>query len=322
MQIFRSSLVALLSADLSLAAAAQPNAVPGKRVVYYYQTQYSNGSYVSLAPLSAPQNLDAQGHPYTTDVLVGAFHLGQQSDGSRLHLNNDPPSAAKFHKMFQETAALQAKGTNVNLFLGGYQDGSFKALVSDFATYYPVLKNALLTYKFNGIDLDVEDGAETTAEIETLIDRLRRDFGPSFIITLAPTALDLASPSRQGGLSLINYAQLYTQRASSINWYNVQFYNGFGSFGTTSGYDQITKARAAGGGGFPPPFIVAGVLSNPANGSGGYIDYPALEANVKALVAQHPRFGGVDAFEYFNANPGGTAHPAQWGTGLAHAMGR
>ena len=307
----RISLLTVLAATLPLAVHAQANTAASKRVVYYYQTQYSNGTYVSLAPLYASANLNASGNPYTTDVLVGAFHLGAQSDGTQIHLNDDPPSSSMFTQMFQETATLQSKGVNVSLFLGGAGDGSFENLVSNWSTYYPVLKQTLETYNFNGIDLDVEDGTETTAEIETLINQLRSDFGSSFVITLAPVATDLTEGS---GLSNINYKQLYADEGSNINWFNVQFYSGFGSLASTTDYQDCINN------GFPANVVVAGMLSNSAEGS-GYVDISTVQNTVSSLVSSYSNFGGVDAFEYFNAEPGGTANPAEWGTDFAQTMG-
>ena len=307
---FRSSLISLIGFSFLCSALAQPNVAAKHRIVYYYQTQYVSGKYVSLAPLYAEANLNSRGNPFTTDVLVGAFHLGPQNDGTQLHLNDDPPSSAKFTIMFQEIAALQSKGTNVSMFLGGAGDGSFQNLVNSWAAYYPVLRRALQTYGFNGIDLDVEDGTETTIQIARLINQLRRDFGSSFIITLAPVATDL---SQDFGLSKIQYKQLFQNEGSKINWFNVQFYSGFGSLSSPADYRSIINN------GFPAQMVVAGMLSNPANGS-GYVNIQSVETVVKSLASEYPDFGGVDAFEYFNAEPGGVVNPAEWATVFASIL--
>ena len=53
--------------------------VTSKRVIYYYQTQYYQGNYVSLEKIW--KQLDAKTHkPITTDVMVAAFHLGYDSN--------------------------------------------------------------------------------------------------------------------------------------------------------------------------------------------------------------------------------------------------
>jgi hypothetical protein len=38
------------------------------------------------------------------------------------------------------------------------------------------------------------------------------------------------------------------------------------------------------------------------------------------LVGQYAHFGGVFAWEYFNAEPGGTSDPIEWAEVMATAM--
>ncbi|CAM6103506.1 unnamed protein product [Calypogeia fissa] len=299
----------------SSAFALQANNVTSKRAVYYYQTVFSSGhngtDLISLLPLVNSTNRNKLGKPYTTDVLVGAFHLGPESDNTTMHLNGLPPSNPIFYPLWNQTAILQKNGVNVNMFLGGYVDQSFVNLAANFSYYYPILKQNLLTYKFNGVDLDVEDLAETTAQIEKLINQLRTDFGTDFVITLAPVATDMTG---QGGLSNIDYKQLYTDLGSKISWFNVQFYSGYGSLATPLDYTTIVSN------GFPANIVVAGMLSNQANGD-GYVDVAVVRNTVETLLIDYATFGGVDAFEYFNAEPGGTADPAAWATYFGKAMG-
>ncbi|CAM6095609.1 unnamed protein product [Calypogeia fissa] len=279
-------------------ALAQPNNATSKRVVYYYQTQFSsgdNGNFVSLLPLIGKENLDENGKPFTTDVLVGAFHLGPEADRTEMHLNDFPPNSSRFDTLWNQTAIIQEHGINVNLFLGGYGDQSFVNLAANFSFYYPILTKTITTYKFNGIDLDVEDSAETTEQMEKLINRLRSDFGKQFIITLAPVASDLMPAAL--GLSLINYTQLFEDERRNISWFNAIVNNSF-----------------------PADVIVGGMLVNPSDG-GGFVDIGTVNITVQSLVKQFPNFGGVAAFEYFNALPGGTPRPAEWGTYFGKVMG-
>lgn len=133
-------------------AAAQkwtPPARPAtsKRVIVYYQTQYQGSTYFSPAAL-----LDNKTR--TTDVVVAAFHLN--GDGS-VHLNDDPPSAAKFTPMWADLARMQAAGVRVEAMVGGAAPGSFTNLDTRFDQYYPLLRNVITTYHLDGVDLDVEE---------------------------------------------------------------------------------------------------------------------------------------------------------------------
>jgi hypothetical protein len=287
---------ALLCGGVTSAAAAS-----GKRVVVYYQTQYSNGSYVS--PLGLTDHSTG-----ATDLLIGAFHLN--SDGS-VHLNDNPPGDPMFTQMWADVAAMQAKGVHAIGMVGGAAVGSFQGLDTDFANYYPRLKNVVSTYHLNGLDLDVEESM-SLAGVERLIDQLHTDFGAGFIVTLAPVATAL---SGGGNLSGFSYDQLYRDRAGSISWFNAQFYCGWGSLSSTSGYDAIINHGVV-----PADKVVAGTLTNPANCGSGYVDPTTLNSTLAALSGKYPSFGGVAGWEYFNSLPGGSGAPWQWAASVSAAM--
>src|SRR5882757_4884984 len=302
--MFRQALAAATAALLSAAVISAPTAQAGttadsKRVVVYYQTQYLNGTYVSPKALT-------DNNTGVTNVLVGAIHL----DPDVVHLNDDPPEAAKFTQMWTDLHAMQAAGVKVSAFVGGAAQGSFQRLDTDFTTYYPRLKNLVTTYGLDGLDLDVEENM-SQAGINRLIDQLTTDFGTGFIITLAPVAPAL---SGGGNLSGFNYETLERDRGAKIDWYNAQFYCGWGSMANTTGYDNIISRGL-----FTPNKVVTGVVTNSAN-CGGYVALPTLKNTLAALVAKYPAFGGVDGWEYFNSDPGGTAAPWQWASEMTSAM--
>jgi chitinase len=284
-----------------LAAAAPASAAENKRVVVYYQTQYSNGTYVSPRPLTD----NATG---VTDVLVGAIHLN--GDGI-VTLNDNPPDDAKFDQMWSDLGAMQGKGVHVLGMLGGAAQGSFQRLDSQFDTYYPMLKNVISTHHLDGVDLDVEEQMSLPG-VERLIDQLHTDFGSGFLVTLAPVATAL---NGGGNLSGFSYDALYRDRASSIAWFNAQFYCGWGSLSNTSGYDGVINHGVV-----PASKVVAGTLTNAANCGSGYVPMDTLKSTVSTLSSRYADFGGVAGWEYFNSDPGGTAAPWQWAANMSAAM--
>jgi chitinase len=286
---------------MALTTGTAAHAAGTHRVVVYYQTQYSNGTYVS--PLGLTDNDTG-----VTDVEVGAIHLDANSV---VHLNDTPPSDPSFTQMWSDLAAMQAKGVRVNAMVGGAAQGSFQRLDTDFATYYPLLRNLVTTYHLNGLDLDVEESMSLPG-IERLIDQLRTDFGSSFVITLAPVVPDLNGGS---GLSGFNYDDLYRDRGSSISWFNTQFYCGWGDLSGTSDYDSIIAHGTV-----PASKVVAGVLTNPANCGSGYVDVGTLSNTLKSLIAEYPDMGGVSGWEYFNSLPGDTGAPWKWAAAVNAAM--
>jgi hypothetical protein len=284
------------------AVAALPGQAAVRRhVVVYYQTQYDAGRYVS--PLGLVQH-----HTRVTDVLVAALHL----DANRVvHLNDDPPGAAKFRRMWTDLAKMRATGVHVLVMVGGAAPGSFRRLDRDFATYYPLLRNVIRTYHLDGVDLDVEESM-SLAGMERLIDTLKADFGTGFLVTLAPVATAL---SGGGGLSGFSYDRLYRDRGAKIAWFNTQFYNGWGSLSGTTSYDAVIRHGVV-----PPAKVVAGAVTNPANG-GGYVNLTTLKSTLRKLTAKYPTFAGAAGWEYFNSLPGGRGAPWTWASGVASALG-
>ena len=297
--MFRRSF-ALLATGLTAAAltVGTAHATASHNVVAYYQTQYDNGSYVSPTPLGG----------IATDIEVAAFHLN--SDGT-IHLNDDPPSDPKFDQMWSDLAALQQQGVRVEAMLGGAAQGSYANLHNDFTTYYGLLKSTIQTYHLDGVDLDIEE-TFSLSDTEHLITQLHSDFGAGFVVTLAPVATDLSGGSQfSGGF---DYRTLDSDMGDQISWYNTQFYCGWGSLQDTSGYDAVIAN------GFAPSKVVAGTVTNPANCS-GYVDPGTLASTVSSLVGEHPDFGGVAGWEYFNSTGVNGGGPESWYQNVKTAQG-
>lgn len=287
------------------AMAARKPAAAAKRVVVYYQTQYTNGAYVS--PLALTEHRTG-----VTDVLVAAVHLNDLNGPyAPVHLNDDPPSAAKFDRMWRDLKTLQGQGVHLLAMVGGAAPGSFTRLDEEFDTYYPLLRDFIRQYGLDGVDLDVEEDM-SLAGIERVISALRADFGAGFLITLAPVGSAL---SGGGNLSGFDYDALYRSRGRDIAWFNAQFYNGWGRMNSTSSYDAII-ARGL----IPADKVVAGTLTSPANGGSGYVDMATLKKTLGRLAAKHPGFGGVAGWEYFNSEPGGATAPWKWAAEVASAL--
>ena len=260
------------------------------RVIYYYQT------LTDLSPVIKNLNPTTR-RPYTTDINLGAFHLGPQSDSTLIHLDDQPPDNPTFNVPWQQLAYLQRMGVKLHMMLGGAACCSYKSLFSNWNKLYPVLKQTLRKHYFNGIDLDIEESV-ALSNVRHLIDQLSLDFGSRFEITFAPVASDLTSGR---GLSGFNYKSLYqSPEGKKIAWFNTQFYSGFGSLASTSDYDKAIEN------GFPPDKVVAGMLGNPQDGN-GYVDINQIASTVKLLVGKYSSFGGVFSWEYFHTMPGGAS---------------
>lgn len=85
-----------------------------------------------------------------------------------------------------------------------------------------------------------------------------------------------------------------------MEWYNTQFYCGWGDARSTGWYDAIVAA------GWDPRRVVLGVVTNAANGA-GHVGLGLLREVCGALRARYAArggFGGVMGWEYFNAGLG------------------
>ncbi|KAJ9620144.1 hypothetical protein H2203_007909 [Taxawa tesnikishii (nom. ined.)] len=277
----------------------------GPRVVLYHQTVHRDGRPVSLLPLVTEQT-------GVTHVIVAAIHLNEGPEN--ITLNDDPPESEKYNTLWSEVAWLQATGVKVLGMLGGAAKGSFARLdgndTARFESYYAVLHALIRRHSLNGLDLDIEEEMSLPGVIR-LIDRLKSDFGPSFLITLAPVATALVP--NQPHLSGFSYAVLEAARGASIAWYNTQFYCGWGDASTTLHYDVIISC------GWRPDKVVVGLVTNPANGA-GHVDRARMEDVLRVLRAKYPTFGGVMGWEYFNALPGDAARPWEWAGHMARTI--
>ncbi|KAI0854409.1 glycoside hydrolase family 18 protein [Daldinia vernicosa] len=277
------------------------------RLVVYHQTIHdSNSNHISILPLITKPDISI------THLIVAAIHINENPNG--LTLNDHPPSDPRYITMWAEMRIAQASDIKVLGMLGGAAKGSYTRLDQDqetFEKYYGPLYDLIRERDLNGLDLDVEEQM-SLGGIVRLIDRLRADFGPDFIITLAPVATALLDPRRN--LSGFDYEALEVMRGKQIAWYNAQFYCGWGDASTPVMYEMCI-AR-----GWPPEKVVVGLVTAPDNGP-GWVPFEVLGPTLAVLRHQFSKFGGVMGWEYFNGLPGGKERPWEWAQRITKLLG-
>jgi hypothetical protein len=206
------------------------------------------------------------------------------------------------------------------------------------------------SFHLDGLDLDVEE-VTSLATIQRLIQTLRNNMGPDFIISLAPvygamlprhrvfegltkrnlnaSSLATADPltaalcsaqtiKTRRNLSGFDYIELESSSAGRlVDWYNVQMYNGWGDPCTPYGYERMVQV------GWMPERLVMGVLTNPGNGH-QHREVHELVPILNQLTNRFgDKFGGVMGWEYFNAGMHGQRRgPWEWVKDVAVALGR
>ncbi|EJT78261.1 chitinase 3 [Gaeumannomyces tritici R3-111a-1] len=295
-----------LSRPLDDAADTLPVRAPSislPRLAIYYQTTHdaTTGRPISMLPLVTEQ------HIALTHLIVCTLHVRADRE---LYLNDFPPSHPRFATVWAEAAVLRDSGVRVVAMVGGAAEGSFAADTLDapegsplFERAYGQLRDALRRFGLQGLDVDVEQPMSQRGAAR-LVGRLRADFGPEFTITMAPVASALTT-REWPNLSGFSYRELEATSGRDVEFYNAQFYNGFGDMIDTGAFDSVVAA------GYDPRRIVAGQVTTPDNGA-QWTPFDQLARTMGELRRKYGEVGGIMGWEYFNGKPGGQAKPWEW----------
>ena len=306
---------------------------PIPRLIIYYQTHHApSGLPISLLPLVATPTISL------THLILAAIHLNAPPQGSptttpcTLTLNDHVPAHPRNVTLWAELSVLQASGIKVLGMLGGAAKGTFTLLDvpfpddgfpldehdETFEAHYAVLADFIREKRLDGLDLDVEEPMSLPG-ILRLIDRLHKDFDSpekDFIITLAPVAAALLVDDPKANLSGFDYEALEVLRGEKIDWYNTQFYCGWGDMHSSVMYDAIVAK------GWPSNKVVVGLVTSSENGS-GFVNMTILSWVLAGLRRRYgSAFAGVMGWEYFNSEPGGKASPWTWAEWMSGILGR
>lgn len=160
--------------------------------------------------------------------------------------------------------------------------------------------------------MDIEEHVDVSVPFR-LINALRRDMKPGFIITMTPLASALSDELGQN-LSKFSYFDLEAfatvpgSDKKLVDWYNGMFYGGFAR--GPAFYKSIVNA------GWDPSKVVMVVLDCAADGQpNGFVPIDALQKTIRDLRTMYPGFGGVGGWEYHDAGMSdeeGVYEPWSW----------
>lgn len=237
------------------------------RIIFYYQT------------FSGLKNIEG-----TTHIHLASIHFGYDAkDKEYIHLNDFSPYDKKFDSVWKELEEAKDKyNIKVILMVGG-AGGAFGDYQKNPILYYNFLRKLIQTKKniIDGVDLDVEEPLDYGV-LKNLIINLKNDFGPDFLISLAPVSFALETDTP--GMGGFYYRQLEDDLGILINYYNTQFYYDYNN----SSYDKVVKN------GYSSDKIIFGAIDSTP------IDQQVIQVtNLKNKYGD--KFGGVFIWEYCNA---------------------
>ncbi|KAI1386059.1 glycoside hydrolase [Hypoxylon trugodes] len=274
------------------------------RIVQYAGTLYAPGS---SAKVHVAELVNSTRPVHVTNVLWGTWTLwSNKTMVMTKGGTNIDPSIPSNAWALTEMKTVQKAGVAVSMFMrGGW--GNFNN-DSNFDTYYSVLHDTLKKYGFDGIDLDIEDNTDgnehpiTIEPVTKLVKRLRQDFGPDFVITLAPVSTAMAGSG--SNLSKFSYKELEKRAGDAISWYNVQFYYLSNELGSTASVDSVINN------GWSPERIVIGMMTTPDFPP--FIEFSKVAKTLQKLKKKYPAIRGIDGFDYYDQKPGGYPAPWEW----------
>ncbi len=182
-----------------------------------------------------------------------------------------------------DVATLHARGKKVIISVGG-QNGTIS--VSDAtsaANFANSVYSLISTYKFDGVDIDLENGVNPTY-MGSALQQLSSRVGSSLIITLAPQTIDMQSTGNA-------YFQLALNIKSILTIVNMQYYNS----GTMLGCDGKVYAQGTEDfitalaciqlqGGLRADQVGLGLPASSSAAGGGYVSPSVVNAALDCLT--------------------------------------
>ncbi|KAF3197868.1 hypothetical protein TWF192_000651 [Orbilia oligospora] len=317
--------LSLQCVSLAIPQNATQGSGPGPGPVYLTRPRSQVWIQTFATPKGHPLNLLELLYHRTriTHIYLAAVHINDPP--GNIHLNDAPPDDPRYDYIWPQIRVLQQYGIKVLMLLGGAAKGSYYRLSGSdeqFEAYYLPLLDIIRKYGIDGIDLDIEERVDISVPLR-LLRRLDADLGPDFILAMSPVASAMFPKPWAVGLSGFDYNDLDKLAISStrpsgklVDWYNCQFYNGWGNAGDLRYYDAIATL-----GKWDPSRIVLGILANPGNGGSGFVPHKRITEVIRQLRTNYPNFGGVIGWEYFNAGwTDGFSEPWQWAKAISEAL--
>ncbi|MGW3489736.1 chitinase [Streptomyces sp. NPDC001054] len=263
-----------LTAGIAPASAAeQEAAVPAHALTGYWQN-FDNGATVqTLADVQDQYDIiavafaDATATPGAVDFSLDSAGLGGYTE----------------EQFKADVKAKQAEGKSVILSVGG-EKGTVS--VNDDASagaFADSVYAQMQEYGFDGVDIDLENGLNSTYMSKALHDLAARA-GSGFVLTMAPQTIDMQSTSNEYFKTALDVQDILTV-------VNMQYYNSGSMLGCDGQvYAQGTVDFLTGlaciqlEGGLDPAQVGIGVPASSSAAGGGYVEPGVVNAALDCLA--------------------------------------
>ncbi|WP_425356969.1 chitinase [Streptomyces inhibens] len=252
-------------------APASPAAVPGHAVTGYWQN-FNNGATVQKL-----KDVDA-----AYDIIAVSFAEATGQPGAVTFQLDPAVGYGSTDEFKADIKAKQAAGTSVVLSVGG-EKGSVSVTDDTSAKNFADSVNGLMDeYGFNGVDIDLENGLDSTYMTQAL--KAVHDRHSDVVVTMAPQTIDMQSPQNEYFKTALGIKDFLT--VVNMQYYNSGSMNGCdGKVYAQGSVDFLTSLACIQlEGGLDPSQVGIGVPASARAAGSGYVPPSVVNAALDCLT--------------------------------------
>lgn len=248
--------------------------VPKHAVTGYWQN-FNNGATVQKIS-DVPANYDI--------IAVSFADATGTPGGVTFTLDTNGLGGYTVDQFKADIAAKHAAGKSVIISIGG-QNGTVSINDSTSATNFANSVYSLMqTYGFDGVDIDLENGLNSTYMTQAL-KSLSSKAGSKLVITMAPQTIDMQSTSNEYFRTALNIKDILT--VVNMQYYNSGSMNGCDgkvySQGTVDFLTALACIQLQGG--LDPSQVGLGLPASTSGAGSGYVSPSVVNAALDCLTA-------------------------------------
>lgn len=255
------------------AAGVGAAAVPAHAVTGYWQN-FDNGATVQKLS-DVPENYD---------IIAVAFADATDTPGGvTFNLDSAGLGGYTVDQFKDDIKAKQADGKNVIISVGGEKGAVAVNSDASATAFADSLSDLIQEYGFNGVDIDLENGLDSTYMSKALRS-LSSEVGSDLVITMAPQTIDMQSTSAEYFKTALDIKDILTV-------VNMQYYNSGSMLGcdgnvySQGSVDFLTALACIQlEGGLDPSQVGIGVPASASGAGSGYVEPAVVNAALDCLT--------------------------------------